>query len=194
MPRIVENPVVTKAQVVAPRAPQPVRAGKIRNAEVSVPKGWLPPEEVERKWTAIVIHHSGTDTGNSAIFDRSHREERQWDGVGYDFVIGNGTNSADGQVEVTFRWRQQRTGAHCKTPENWANEEAIGICLVGNFNQSTATAAQMRSVARLVRFLQGRYGIDSARIYGHNNTPGARATDCPGRYFEMSKLRSMLGK
>lgn len=121
--------------------------------------------------------------------------QRAWlhgDGVGYDFVIGNGTDSGEGEVEVTFRWRQQLTGAHCKTPGNWANEDAVGICLVGNFNSTRATTSQMRSVLKLVGFLQKRYGIKESRIYGHNTTPGARGTDCPGRNFSMSGLKAGL--
>jgi len=157
-----------------------------------VPASWIPPARLERKWTAIIIHHSGTDTGNAAIFDRWHREHRHWRGVGYDFVIGNGSDSGDGQVEVTFRWRRQLTGAHCKTPNNWANEQAIGICLVGDFNKYRPSARQMNSLLKLVRFLQRRYGIPTWRIYGHGDTPGARITDCPGKYFPMQQLKAAL--
>ena len=110
--------------VLAPRPPVVPR----------YPAGWVPPAGIERRWRAIVIHHSDTDCGNAAIFDNEHKN-RGWEGVGYDFVIGNGNGSGDGQVEVTIRWRQQKTGAHCKTPNNWANEEAVGICLVGKFEQ-----------------------------------------------------------
>ncbi len=119
-------------------------AGVDRN----IPRDWLSPSRLEKKWTAIVIHHSATKNGSAAIFDRWHRENKYWEGVGYDFVIGNGTNSGDGQVEVTFRWRRQLTGAHCKTPNNWANEKAVGICLVGNFNQTVPTRRQMQSVPK----------------------------------------------
>ncbi|MHC4623844.1 MAG: peptidoglycan recognition protein family protein [Planctomycetota bacterium] len=157
-----------------------------------VPEGWLPPSHLEKRWTAIVIHHSDTVTGSASIFDRYHRENKYWAGVGYDFVIGNGTDSGDGEVEVTFRWRQQRTGAHCKTPNNWANEDAVGICLVGDFNQSVPTSRQMWSLGKLVRFLQVRYRIPAGRVYSHKCTPGARPTDCPGRNFPMAKLKSML--
>jgi len=153
---------------------------------------WLPPSHLEKSWSAIVIHHSGTTNGNADIFDKWHRQGNHWEGVGYDFVIGNGTDSTDGQVEVTFRWRQQMTGAHCKTPNNWANEDAVGICLVGNFNDTSPTDSQMRSLLDLIRFLQNRYRIPRSRIYGHNTAPGARATDCPGKNFPMSKLKSML--
>jgi len=163
------------------------------DVDENIPGDWWPAYQVEKKWTAIVIHHSGTENGSAALFDKSHREGRHWEGVGYDFVIGNGTNSGDGQVEVTFRWRNQITGAHCGgTPGNWANKDAVGICLVGNFNQAEPTARQMHSVVKLVRFLQNRYGIPKSRIYGHNTTPGARVTDCPGKNFSVNRLKSML--
>ncbi|UCG48585.1 MAG: N-acetylmuramoyl-L-alanine amidase [Phycisphaerales bacterium] len=171
----------------------PKRSEEIPAPKMNVPAEWIAPAQIERKWSAIIIHHSGTPNGNAAIFDRWHREGYNWDGVGYDFVIGNGTDSQDGQVEVTFRWRQQRTGAHCKTPENWANEEGVGICLVGDFNYTSPTAKQMQSLAKLVRFLRRRYGISEVRIYGHKDTPGARVTDCPGRNFPMDRLISMSG-
>jgi len=161
--------------------------------ESSVPSNWMPLSWAEKNWTAIIIHHSATRTGNAAIFDNWHREGRGWNGVGYDFVIGNGTDSPDGQVEVTKRWRYQEVGAHCGgTPGNWANKEAIGICLVGDFNHSTPTRAQMQSLVRLITFLQNRYNIPKNRIYGHGTTPGGRNTDCPGRRFPMAELKSML--
>ena len=115
MPQIVgERP----ALVIPPRIERSVREDK--GSKLDVPAEWLVPASVEKRWRAIVIHHSGTENGNSAIFDRSHRDANGWEGVGYDFVIGNGTDSGDGEVEVTFRWREQRTGAHCRTPSNWA--------------------------------------------------------------------------
>ncbi len=159
-----------------------------------VPADWYPPRSIERHWQSIVIHHSATPNGNMAIFDRWHREENHWDGVGYDFVIGNGTDSPDGLVEVTFRWHQQIAGAHCKTPGNWANENAVGICLVGNFDESLPSDAQMRSLAQLVRYLSERYRISSPQIYGHNSTPGARTTNCPGRHFGLASVHAMLSK
>ena len=159
----------------------------------SMPDSWVPPAWAEKGWTAMVIHHSATRNGNAAIFDNWHREGRQWDGVGYDFVIGNGTDSGDGQVEVTHRWRYQKVGAHCGgTPGNWANKDGVGICLVGDFNKTSPTPAQIQALVKLIRFLQNRYNIPRSRIYGHNSTPGGRSTDCPGRRFPMSELKSMV--
>lgn len=155
---------------------------------------WSPPSVLEKKWTAIIIHHSATKSGDTAIFDKWHRENNHWNGVGYDFVIGNGSDSGNGQVEVTYRWQKQVTGAHCGgTPNNWANKDGIGICLVGDFNKTQPTNAQMQSLIKLVRFLQSRYGIPKSKIYGHGTTPGrVTDTDCPGRNFPMTWFKSQI--
>jgi hypothetical protein len=156
-----------------------------------VPSAWIPSRS-NRAWSAIIIHHSATDEGNASVIDKWHRE-KGWDGIGYDFVIGNGTNSGDGEIEPTFRWRGQLTGAHTgDTPGNWANEEGIGICLVGDFDRYTPTNRQIESLIKLVRFLQQRYHIPKSRIYGHGTTPGGHKTECPGRRFPMTWLKSNL--
>lgn len=190
MPEIVYSPG-SGTELVPPKIIEPKQSADYTYTDA--PKAWYPPSHLEKKWTAIVIHHSATEKGNARIFDKWHKENNHWDGVGYDFVIGNGTDSGDGQVEVTFRWKKQITGAHCGgTPGNWANEDGIGICLVGDFNQSTPSAQQMQSLTKLVRFLQQQYNIPKSHIYGHRTTPGARVTECPGKNFPMSRLKSML--
>jgi len=193
-PKITYSPPVTEAKPkIVEQRPGVARQSQQRTAE-NAPREWFPFAEVEKAWTAIIIHHSATDSGCAAIFDEWHKESKNWDGVGYDFVIGNGTDSGDGEVEVTFRWQEQKTGAHCGgTAGNWANKDGIGICLVGNFDNGEPTPRQMQSLVKLVRFLQRRYDIPRNRIYGHNGTPGAHITDCPGRRFPMTRLKSMLG-
>lgn len=192
MPQVVETPASQETRIATSKVIEP--APRPKPAASNVPPDWLPPSRIEKQWTAIVIHHSATNTGNAAIFDRMHREENHWDGVGYDFVIGNGTDSGNGEIEVTFRWRQQVPGAHCGgTPDNWANVDAVGICLVGNFNYTEPTVRQMQSLSKLVRFLQRRYGIPTERLYGHNSTPGAGVTDCPGSNSPLPRLKLMLG-
>jgi len=128
------------------------------------------------------------------MIDKYHREVNGWDGVGYDFIIGNGKGSPDGRVEVTFRWRNQVAGAHCGgTPGNWANEYGIGICLIGDFTKTAPTYRQMQSLRKLVQFLQRRYKIPASKIYGHSSTPGyTRGTECPGRNFPMSAFKRSL--
>jgi len=190
MPEIVHSSG-SKSVLIPPRVVSP-KQGR-GSAYKNIPRDWLPPSQLEKEWIAVVVHHSATEYGNAAIIDKWHRERNYWAGVGYDFVIGNGTDSGDGQVEVTFRWRKQIPGAHCRaTPNNWANRDGIGICLVGDFSRTGPSARQKQSLLKLIRFLQKRYGIPRSRIYGHKTTPGARVTDCPGRRFPMTRLKSML--
>jgi hypothetical protein len=93
------------------------------------------------QWRWIVVHHSATVSGGAARFDKLHRE-KGWDELGYHFVIGNGTDTRDGQIEVGSRWVKQKRGAHTKTADNRFNDYGIGICLVGNFNYDRPTAEQ----------------------------------------------------
>jgi N-acetylmuramoyl-L-alanine amidase len=176
-----------------PLPPQPTKpAMPLPSLPGNFPNGWMPTHS-ERAWSAIIIHHSATDKGNATIIDKWHRENNGWNGVGYDFVIGNGTDSGDGEVEPTYRWRGQLTGAHTGgTPGNWANEEAIGICLVGDFDRNTPSKRQLESLAKLVRFLQQRYRIPKSRVFGHGSTPGGHVTDCPGKRFPMNWLRANI--
>jgi LysM repeat protein len=67
------------------------------------------------KWRYIVIHHSVTDDGDATSLDRIHRRRGFDRGLGYDFVIDNGTRTRrDGQIEASPRWIKQMDGAHCK--------------------------------------------------------------------------------
>jgi N-acetyl-anhydromuramyl-L-alanine amidase AmpD len=157
-------------------------------ASLGVPALWQ-PSGAERNWQYIVVHHSASDWGSADQFDRIHRA-KGWDELGYHFVIGNGTGSGNGEVEVGSRWFKQKHGAHCKVashPEY--NDVGIGICLVGNFNDYRPTEAQMASLAQLIRYLTARYDIPQGRIYGHGQL---KPTDCPGRLFDYEDLRRRL--
>ena len=154
---------------------------------------WQPPGGINGRWTHVIIHHSGTSSGDAGRFDSYHRNVKGWDELGYHFVIGNGTNSRDGEVEVGSRWVKQKTGAHCKTPGNYYNEHGIGICLVGDYRGAGPSAAQMASLTRLVRFLMLRCGISPDEVVTHRRVTGK--TVCPGPKFPMYALRrSLVGR
>lgn len=146
-----------------------------------------------RPWRYIVVHHSATDVGNMALFDKEHRH-KGWRGVGYDFVIDNGSSGMrDGQIEVTPRWTKQMVGSHCRSPNNEMNKYGIGICLVGDFTKREPSQAQMQSLVNLIRFLQVKFRIPGRKVFGHRDAPDA-ATECPGKRFPMRKLKSYLYK
>jgi N-acetyl-anhydromuramyl-L-alanine amidase AmpD len=138
-----------------------------------------------RPWRMIVIHHSATPGGTAAGMDRYHRETRGWQSLAYHFVIGNGQGAADGEVEVGPRWFYQEQGAHAGVEE--VNQEAIGVCLVGDLEKQVPTARQMQAVIFLTRHLKKRHGIPSSQVRLHSEL---RPTRCPGRLFPTESFRA----
>ncbi|MGH7192015.1 MAG: peptidoglycan recognition protein family protein, partial [Candidatus Saccharimonadales bacterium] len=150
----------------------------------AVPASWIPHVPANR-WYWIIVHHSATATGGAAEFDKMHRA-KGWDELGYHFVIGNGSDTHDGQIEVGPRWPIQKWGAHDKTPGNEFNLHGIGICLVGNFDVTYPTHAQIRSLEKLVAYLMKTYHIPADHVLGHGET---KNTDCPGRHMNVAMIR-----
>ncbi len=181
-PRVAPRPAVPMPQLPPP---EPV-VSVARATQPGVPAGWIPTAK-PRRWQYIVIHHSATATGGAAAFDRMHRD-KGWDELGYHFVIGNGTDTRDGQIEVGSRWPKQKYGAHCKTPDNRYNDYGIGICLVGNFDSARPTPAQLQSLAKLTSYLMKTYNIPASRVIGHGD---AKPTECPGRNLSVAAVRRM---
>jgi LysM repeat protein len=142
------------------------------------------------KWKYIIVHHTATDVGKALLVHRSHEDRGFWNGIGYHFLIDNGSlGKGDGQIEVAPRWIKQQSGAHCKA--GGMNEKAIGVALVGNFNTDLPTRKQLDSLTYLLNTLSRQYGIASNHIMGHRDVPGA-ATDCPGKRFPWATVRGML--
>ncbi len=164
----------------------PVVVPMMHEDTVTSEPGWEPPRTI-RKWEYIVVHHSATRAGGAVRFDRYHRKVKRWEnGLGYHFVIGNGTDTYDGQVEVGSRWIKQLTGAHVGGKNNIGK---IGVCLVGHFEQHKPTARQMRALHRLLEFLQVRCGIPASKVRGHLEVCRPGYTKCPGHHFDMAELR-----
>jgi N-acetylmuramoyl-L-alanine amidase-like protein len=145
-----------------------------------------------RRWQFIVVHNSGTRQGNAAAFDYYHKHVRRMqNGLAYHFVIGNGTSTGNGQIEVGNRWRRQINGGHVHS--DYLNNIALGICLVGDFNRDQPTRAQLECCEELIRYLRQRCGkIDNhyAIVRPHREVnPPRWATDCPGDAFPYSWFR-----
>ena len=107
------------------------------------PDDLFAPPKADRPWKYVVLHHSATATGSYGAIDQEHRKRLGWEGCGYHFVIGNGTGSPDGQIEVAQRWSDQKHGIHCRNGKNPdVSEYGIGICLVGNLDDTPPTPAR----------------------------------------------------
>jgi hypothetical protein len=196
-----ENPERVKSQMPDITSPITPNGASIREA---VPSGTAstntllkqknsslnkdyPPNLV---WKYIVIHHSATKQGNARIFDNYHRNQKKMkEGLAYHFVIGNGRGSKDGDIEIGNRWKKQIPGEHCWDTK--MNQQSIGICLVGNFDEAKPTSKQIESLTKLITNLQKQYHIPPDRILVHKEVDKNR-TNCPGKYFPAKEIKSRL--
>ena len=145
-----------------------------------------------RRWQFIVVHNSGTRQGNARVFDYYHKHVRRMqNGLAYHFVIGNGTSTGNGQIEVGDRWRRQINGGHVHS--DYLNNISLGICLVGDFNRDQPTHAQLDACEELIRYLRDRCGKTergTIPVKPHREiNPPRWPTDCPGDDFPYSWFR-----
>jgi hypothetical protein len=148
---------------------------------------------LSRRWRYIVVHNSGTRQGNAKAFDYYHLHVRKMpNGLAYHFVIGNGTSTGDGEIEIGNRWKRQINGGHVHS--DYLNNIALGICLVGDFNRDTPTKNQLEACDELIRYLRQRVGKingQQAIVKPHREiNPPRWPTDCPGSRFPYEWIHS----
>ena len=153
-------------------------------SQMDSPRGEL------REWEYIVVHHSGTSGGSAKVFDYYHSHERGMEnGLAYHFVIGNGTDSGDGQIEVGRRWLKQLQGGHLASES--LNEIAIGICLVGDFSHNRLGPRQTAALIELVKYLRLMMPGRNLKFRLHREI-NTRPTECPGRLFPAAAIHELL--
>ncbi len=141
------------------------------------------PPRTRSDWRTITLHHSGTHKGGAKAFHRDHTR-RHMGGLFYHFVIGNGSSTPDGALEVGFRWKQQKIA---NRPHD------IQICLVGDFNEDQVSDAQYSTMVQLLRMLQEDYGVPLSGVRKHEDIKG-KHTECPGNNFPFSRILSDLSR
>lgn len=170
-------------QLFIPRAKIPLPVEPARIISQKMVEGLVGHKYYFSRWRYITLHHSATFVGNAKSFDRNHRSR----GIGrlfYHFVIGNGTRSGDGEIEVGWRWKNQK---EAKRPFD------IQICLVGNFNKEMVSNAQFEVLVKLINVLREQYGISLRNIRRHKDVVDT-STECPGKNFPFYRLKAELRK
>jgi len=192
-PKPSSSPAQTNAQkkepTPRPSSPSPPKAPALSfvgpaRSQIDAPKGRL------REWEYIVVHHSGTPGGNAKIFDYYHRQTRGMEnGLAYHFVIGNGSDSGDGQIEVGPRWTAQKQGGHLASES--LNEISIGICLVGDFSTHRLGSRQTAALIELVQYLRGMMPEAKLKFRLHREI-NTKPTECPGKLFPSQAIHEIL--
>jgi len=124
----------------------------------------------------IVIHHSASPANTTMEqVDQWHRNQG-FSMIGYHYFI-----EADGTArEGRAVWA---VGAHAIG----ANNDSVGICLAGNFEEAPPTPAQIVSLAATIRDVRRLYG--NIPYMGHKDVdPENHPTACPGALFPWDDL------
>ena len=144
------------------------------------------------RWTHIVIHHTATHEGDAFMIDELHHKRGFWNGLGYHFLVNNGTNGKeDGQIQVGPRWIKQMDGAHANA--DGMNQKGIGVVVVGNFSETRLTQAELNSLVMLVKTLQKYYGIPGQNVIRHGDVVG-KNTECPGLKFPWNEFKRRINE
>lgn len=92
-----------------------------------------------------------------------------WDDIGYHFLI-------DGEGRIVEGRPAEVMGAHA----GGSNDGNIGVALIGDFNKTKPTDAQVRSLERLVVYLAIKYRRDPSHKGFLQPHQHFNSTDCPG--------------
>ncbi|NMC28037.1 MAG: hypothetical protein GYA42_07800 [Syntrophomonadaceae bacterium] len=130
-----------------------------------------------RQTSRLVVHHSASRDVPAAVIHQWHLQ-KGYSGIGYHFLIRR-----DGSVELGRPVAME--GAHTQG----FNEDSIGVCLTGNFMETSPSEEQLAALTELVLELNLHYG--PLEICRHSDlTP----TDCPGIRFPWSQFRRELNR
>jgi hypothetical protein len=127
-------------------------------------------------WRRLVVHGSGSATGSAVLLATDLQCRRpDLDMPAYHFVIGNGSFSGDGEVEVGVRWEKQAPSASFHLPE--LNVTSLSVCLIGPFQEAPPSRAQWRALDELYVYLQAQLG--PLPLVAHHEVEST-AVGCPG--------------
>jgi hypothetical protein len=132
-------------------------------------KGWLVYDEpLHEVLNTIVVHHSALPLSDGPReIQRLHVEKRGFADIGYHFLIDDAGRLYEGR-SVTVR------GAHT----GGFNTGTLGVVLLGNFEFTAPTEAQIATLKAIIAHLADRYAM--THVAGHRDFQPEQ-TKCPGR-------------
>lgn len=130
----------------------------------------------------IVIHHSATSDGlGNRDFDaiKNAHIKKGYRDIGYHWVV----EAVEGKLVAQPGRPEWDIGAHCIA----RNKDGIGVCVVGNYQEMVPTDELYTFVADLCKQITSRHPIKE--IGGHRDYD---TTVCPGRLFDVEKIRQLM--
>ncbi|MEZ0484223.1 N-acetylmuramoyl-L-alanine amidase [Fibrella aquatica] len=157
----------------------------------------------------VIVHHSAGSNATTNFTEEvrniylQHTQLNGWNDVGYNFLIGRDGVIYEGRDGQGVMDGDNVLGAHFCAQ----NSGTVGICLMGNFNDSQPSAISLASLNQLIGWKLKKENLQpigvafhpgSAKqlnlISGHRD--GVCATECPGSnlYASLPTIRDAVSK
>jgi len=156
----------------------------------------LPPPKPERKNTIVkhcIVHHSaGSNTDTNYVntirnIYLLHTESNGWDDIGYNFVIAPNGTIFSGRDPLNEGDEDNIQGAHFCAK----NGGTMGVCLLGNYNLTSATTVMQNSLKDLLAWKLKKEELSTTQYFPHPDAFGDNLgtismhrngcpTECPG--------------
>lgn len=112
---------------------------------------------------------------------QGERFEEPFRDIGYHCLIEN----LAGSYEAVVGRAWDDNGAHTL----FYNHKALGLCLIGNFDQAPAPVPQLKAAAKIIRLWFRLFCLDLGDVKKHSDL---NDTDCPGLAFQFDELMHLV--
>jgi len=131
----------------------------------------------------IILHHSLTKDSKTVSWDaiRKYHKQKGWQDIGYHYgieLVGN-------KYEIMHGRKPNEAGAHCK--QMGMNFKSLGVCFVGNFDETVMTKEMFQAGKLLLVSLCLDFHINVDNIRMHREY--ATYKTCPGKKFPYWKMK-----
>lgn len=133
---------------------------------------WSEPLSYTNNPNKIIIHHSASKEINVEAIDKMHRG-KGWSGIGYHYFINKKGEIYQGRPEKAI-------GAHAYKN----NQNTIGVCIEGNFEEEIIEETEYKSLINLLKYISLKYPIKE--IQGHRDVVD---TLCPGKNIKDKEIK-----
>lgn len=113
----------------------------------------------------IIVHHAAAIGQTAEDYARYHVLSKLWPGIAYTYVIEKQGMIVQGNL---LTWITNNTSGQ--------NTSSVSICLSGDFTKEEPTAAQLKSLKKLIKHLRKilpqRLEVSGHKDYGTTSCPG----------------------